>query len=156
MRVRLKGLHTVRKRLADGSVATYHYAYRGGPRLEGEIGSPEFLESFNRARRDSSRVDATSVKGTLIRPYVQSPEFSKLSERSKKDYRSQIAKIEKTFGNLPLKALNAPRVTKLFLDWRDGMRASPRQADYAFTGAELVAFMGKRPRHYDISPSWPH
>jgi hypothetical protein len=141
--VKLKGVHRVRKRLADGSVATYRYAWRGGPRLEGEPGSPEFLESYNRARKDFSRVEATFLKGGLIRPYLQSPEFAELSERSKKDYRSQISKIEETFGDLPLKALNSARVTKLFLDWRDGMGTSPRQADYAFTVLSLLLSWGR-------------
>ena len=43
MRVHLKGIHSVRWRLASGEIATYHYAWRGGPRLIGKPGSPEFL-----------------------------------------------------------------------------------------------------------------
>ena len=46
MRVRLKHIHRVRKRLATGQVQTYYYAWRGGPRLSGEPGSPEFVVSY--------------------------------------------------------------------------------------------------------------
>jgi hypothetical protein len=42
--VRLKGVTSVR---SGGKV--YHYAWRGGPRLKGEPGSPEYLASFNAA-----------------------------------------------------------------------------------------------------------
>lgn len=43
MRVKLPGIAKVRKRLADGTIAVYYYAWRGGPRLPGTPGSPEFV-----------------------------------------------------------------------------------------------------------------
>ena len=49
MRIRLKGINVVRKRLADGSVRAYHYAWKGGPALCGEPGTPEFIASYNDA-----------------------------------------------------------------------------------------------------------
>jgi hypothetical protein len=39
MRVRLKGLNVVRVRLADGTHAEYFYAWKGGPRLNAELGA---------------------------------------------------------------------------------------------------------------------
>jgi hypothetical protein len=47
MRVQLKGVLHVRKKLADGEVRDYWYAWRGGPRLEGHPGAPEFIASYN-------------------------------------------------------------------------------------------------------------
>ena len=38
MRVRLKGINSKRKRLADGSLKIYYYAWKGGPPLRGEPG----------------------------------------------------------------------------------------------------------------------
>jgi hypothetical protein len=49
MRVRLKGINSKQKRLADGSLKTYHYAWKSGPRLRGEPGSAEFIASYNAA-----------------------------------------------------------------------------------------------------------
>ena len=43
MRIRLKGLNSVVKTLADGSVVTYYYAWKGGIRLKGKLGTPEFI-----------------------------------------------------------------------------------------------------------------
>ena len=49
MRIRLKGLNSKTKRLADGSVVTYYYAWKAGPRLKGKLGSAEFIGSYHEA-----------------------------------------------------------------------------------------------------------
>jgi hypothetical protein len=38
VRVRLKGINQVTKVLKDGTTVTYWYAWKGGPRLDGEPG----------------------------------------------------------------------------------------------------------------------
>jgi hypothetical protein len=47
VRVRLKGINSRRKKLADGSFKTYYWAWKGGPPLRGKAGSPEFIASYN-------------------------------------------------------------------------------------------------------------
>jgi integrase len=49
MRIDLKGIHAAHVKLADGSVKIYYYAWRGGPRLRSEPGTPDFIASFNEA-----------------------------------------------------------------------------------------------------------
>jgi hypothetical protein len=49
MRVRLRGLHSAHVMLANGKRKIYWYAWRGGPRLRGEPGTPEFMASYNEA-----------------------------------------------------------------------------------------------------------
>ena len=49
MRVGLKGINSVRKRLADGTSKTFWYAWKGGPALRGGPGTPEFIASYNEA-----------------------------------------------------------------------------------------------------------
>jgi hypothetical protein len=49
MRINLKGLNFATKRLADGTLRKYYYAWRGGPLLRGEPGTPEFQASYNEA-----------------------------------------------------------------------------------------------------------
>ena len=132
MRVHLKGIHILKVKLASGAVAHYYYAWRGGPRLVGEPGSPEFIASYYAAiqsRREPDRASFLSV----IAGYKASQDFLGLSPRSQFDYLKQIKKIEAKFGDLPLAALEDARVTREFLEWRDGMAGSPRQADYAWT-----------------------
>jgi len=49
MRVQLKGINSYTAKLADGTTKTYWYAWKGGPRLQGEPGTPEFIASYNEA-----------------------------------------------------------------------------------------------------------
>jgi len=49
MRVHLKGINSYTAKLADGTKRTYWYAWKGGPRLQGEPGTPEFIASYNEA-----------------------------------------------------------------------------------------------------------
>jgi len=46
VRVRLKGVNFATKTLADGTLRKYWYAWRGGPLLRGEPGTPEFVASY--------------------------------------------------------------------------------------------------------------
>lgn len=132
MRVKLKGIASATATLSNGERVTYFYAWRGGPRLMGEPGSPEFLASYEAAYRNRRTPDPSLFR-SVIANYRASRDFAVLRERTRADYLKQIAKIEAAFGDLPLAALDDPRVTKDLLDWRDGMRSSPRQADYAWT-----------------------
>jgi integrase len=131
MRVRLRGIHTVKVKLASGERATYYYAWRKGPRLIGEPGSPEFLASYTAAHKSRSEPDGATFHA-VIAGYKASKAFLDLAPRSKADYLKQLAKIETKFGTLPLAALDDPRVTHDFLEWRDSMANGPRQADYAW------------------------
>jgi integrase len=137
MRVPLKGIASATKILASGEKITYYYAWRGGPQLRGKPGSPEFVQSYERAHRERHTPDPSLFK-SVIAGYLASPEFGDVRDRTKADYMKQLAKIERAFGDLPIAALDEPRVTKVFLDWRDRMASSPRQADYAWTVLMLL------------------
>lgn len=133
MRVRLKGLNRVCKKMADGSSITYYYAWKGGPRLEGKLGSPDFMASYNREcgeRRGSHRKD---ILRWVIDDYLGSAEFNSLSERSRKDYASHARHIDAEFGDLPIKLIEDRRARGEFLAWRDRIALkSRRNADYRF------------------------
>jgi integrase len=133
MRINAKGLHWTVATLADGTTRTYWYAWRGGPRLSGEYGSPEFIASYNAAV--ATKVPAPEGRLlSLTQGYKRSQDFLNLRERTRADYIKQIAKIEQKFGDAPIKALADPRTRGIFLDWRDELALrSKRQADYAWT-----------------------
>jgi integrase len=139
MRVRLKGIHKgPTKQLADGTWKTYWYAWKGGPPLRGEPGTPEFIASYNEA---CARKVATP-QGTLqslLRAYQTSGEFRGRAERTRLDYVRQIKTIEKDFGEFPLAALSDKRTRGIFKAWRDRLAVnSRRQADYAWQVLALV------------------
>jgi len=132
MRVRLKGINSKRKKLADGSVRTYYYAWKGGPRLDGEPGTPQFLASYH-AAVSTKKKPPTGVLLSVLQGYQASDAFLSLEPRTKADYVRQIKKIEAEYGDFPLGALPDRRTRGEFLAWRDRLALkSRRQADYAW------------------------
>ena len=49
MQIELKGIHWTLAKLTDGSTKIYWYAWKNGPRIHGEYGTPEFVASYNAA-----------------------------------------------------------------------------------------------------------
>jgi integrase len=152
MRINAKGLHWTVAKLADGTTKTYWYAWRGGPRLRGEPGCPEFIADFNAAV--ATKVPAPEGQLlSLLQAYQKSTDFLKLRERTREDYKTQIAKIELKFGDCPKKALSDPRTRGVFLDWRDELALkSPRQADYTFQVFALVLAWAKHRGKITVNP----
>lgn len=132
MRVQLKGINTVKKRLANGVVETYRYAWKGGPRLVGAPGTPEFIASYNAA------VATRPLKGdkllhSLVDKYLDAKTFTKLAPATKKSYLYYLKIVCEKFGDMPISALEDRRVRGVFLEWRDQYAEdSPRSADFAF------------------------
>jgi hypothetical protein len=118
MRVNLRGLHSAHATLVDGTKKTYWYAWRSGPRLRGEPGTPEFIQSFNEAAAQRTPAPEGTLQG-LIDAYQRSQKFSALRERTRADYIKQIKIIETDFGDFPIRALSARETRGVFLDWRD-------------------------------------
>jgi integrase len=142
MRVRLKGINSRRKRLADGNYKTYYWAWKGGPALRGEPGTPEFMASYN----DAVATKVTPPGGvllSLLQGYQASRDFLERSDRTREDYIRQIKIIEAEFVDFPLSALADRRTRGVFMAWRDRLAAkSCRQADYAWTVLARVLSWG--------------
>ena len=146
MRIRLKGINSKRKRLANGSLKTYYYAWKGGPPLRGEPGSPEFVASYNAAVAQKV-TPPTGVLLALLFRFQESAEFQfGISPRTHRDYIKQIKRIERDFGDFPIKALDDARARSVFLEWRDQLaQTSLRQADYAYgTLARILSWAHNR------------
>ena len=131
VRVDIKGWFTTYKKLRDGTRAEYHYHRATGLRLHGHPGSSEFIRDFAAAEK----LIQDRLAGTfnwLVRIYTLSVEFEgKLAPSTQSEYRRLLTAAESEFGNMPLAALDDPRVRKDFLDWREKLaRASgEREAD---------------------------
>jgi len=134
VRVRLKGVASATKKLADGTRVTYYYAWRGGPRLTGEPGTADFIASYNEAVA-TRRIEPSGRFNKLIDTFLDSTEFrNDLAERTKADYRRIIDGIRAKFGQMPLAAVEDRRARGVFKAWRDELALkSARQADYAWT-----------------------
>jgi integrase len=143
MRVRLKGINSITKTLADGTRRTYWYAWKGGPPLRGDPGSPEFIASYNEAAARK----VIPPRGTLfsvLQAYQASEEFTGLAVSTRRSYVALIVRIEKAFGDFPLAALTDRRTRGVFKQWRDQIATASgrRQADYAWTVLARVLSWG--------------
>ena len=132
--VRLKGLNRVKKTLKDGTVRVHWYAWKGGPKLEGQPGSPEFIASYNRAV-EQRRTPRNDTLAGLVTAYKAAPEFAKLAASTQKEWRRWLDRISADaapddIGGLTLKLLDDRRTREDILDWRDQYADRPRTADY--------------------------
>lgn len=128
--VRLKGVHSVRVKLAGGRTVTYHYAWRGGPRLPDDKNSPEFQAAFNAAHA-ARKKPKTGTLTEVIAAFKASDEYEALAAATTRAYARYLDLISEEFGGLPLAALDDPRLKQDIREWRGTMRATPRTADYA-------------------------
>jgi integrase len=149
--MRLKGINQISKRLADGSRVTYYYAWKGGPRLQGEPGSPEFIASYNAALGSRKTVN-TATLHKLIAEFKGSAEFATLGEKTKKDYARYIGLIEDEFGSMPIEALADPEVRGEFKAWRDRFSDTPRKADLAWTVLARILSVAKDRGRISVNP----
>jgi integrase len=142
VRIRLRGVNSITKRLTDGTLRTYWYAWKGGPPLRGAPGTPEFVASYNEAVARK----VMPPRGTLfsvLHAYQLSDDFLGLAPRSRSDYIGKIKIIEKAFGEFPLAALTDNRTRGIFKSWRERLAVSSRrQADYAWVVLARVISWG--------------
>jgi integrase len=140
MKIDFKGIHTMRRRLADGTVRTHYYLgwHKGAAKLKGEPGSPEFIESYRRATKKRKTEERTTE--TLIDDYFDSGHFlHHLSPRTQEDYRKLGARFRAKFGATPIRFWKDPRSKKKLRKWRDKLAvASARQADYMWSFMSAV------------------
>lgn len=143
VKVKLTGINTVTKTLADGRKVRYFYHRGTGTPLPGEKESPEFLEAYLKADRMTPR-DTDNV-AALIRDYLLSPRFLKnrkgkaKAEGTKKEYRRIATILEAEFGKMPIKALESPKVRGVFIDYQEqiGMDRE-READNRLTVLSII------------------
>ena len=153
MRVVLKGIDSAVKRLADGSTRTYYYAWRRGPRLEGEPGTPEFVASYNAAIASRPSRRSGKTLESIVDAYLDSQDFATKRDRTQADYRKLAKMIVAEFGDMPLKLLADKRTRGEFLHWRDDLaKRSPRQADYAYAVLALILSWAKNRGAIDVNP----
>lgn len=124
VKVNIKGVHAVKS-----AGRMYYYARRGGPRLPGEPGSPEFLaalEGFNNplAGLDTKRLAA------WVTIYRASDEFQTLAHSTKYQWGHWLDRIRGHFGTLSIQQFERPQIRADINAWLDKWRDTPRSADY--------------------------
>ena len=143
VKVKLTGINTVTKRLADGRTVKYFYHRNTGAPLPGPKGSDEFLKAYTQANTLEPR-NANSVSG-LIRDWVMSSRFNgtskgrPIAESTKRGYLRTATILDQEFGKMPIKALEAPRVRGIFIDYQKKIGSDrKREADNRLTVLSLI------------------
>jgi len=125
MRVNLKGVHTIK---ANGK--TYRYAWRGGPRLRGEPGTPEFVASYNEAVEGRRAPDTSRFKA-LVTLYRASKHYTKLADATRRTWGPWLDRIADYFGELRIAQFDRPeKIRPIIRTWRNQWSDNPRQADF--------------------------
>jgi integrase len=142
VRVVLKGIHRVKRKLANGELKVHFYAWRGGPAIQAKPGTPEFVREYHDAHA-SLRQPRAGTFMTIIAQYKAAPEFTGLAASTRRAYLTYIKLIEDEFGDLPVTALADRRVRGEFKTWRDSFAETPRKVDYAWTTLARVMSFAK-------------
>ncbi len=125
VRVDLKGIVRIKSK---GKV--YHYAWRSGPRLHGEPGSPEFMASYNEAIEDRRASDASRFR-SLVVLYKASNDYKKLADSTKRNWSTWLDRISDHFGALRIPQFDRPdKIRPIIRRWRNQWADKPRTADY--------------------------
>lgn len=128
--VDLKGVHKVRSGGRD-----YYYAWRGGPRITGEPGTPEFLASFAELKNPLASADRRKVS-TWVSLYQDSDDFKGLAPTTKRVWLPWLDHIKDEFGALSIRQFDRPTIRVDIRKWREKWRSTPRAAD---TGKQVLS-----------------
>lgn len=121
----LKGLYHVHAKERD-----YYYAWRGGPRVEGTYGSPEFLARFVALHEEHRTPDKTRFHSVIV-AYKASTAYSDLAETTRKQWGTWLDRIAEDFGDLRIQSFEHTKpIKKAISKWRAARAPTPRTADY--------------------------
>jgi integrase len=123
--VELKGLHIVK---AKGR--TYYYAWRGGPAVKGEPGTPAFHAAYNEAVANHRAPDQKKFKSAVYL-YKASQDYQKLADSTRRNWSRWLDRINDHFGDLSIAQFDRPeKIRPLIIKWRAKWADKPRTADY--------------------------
>jgi len=128
--IKVKGVHRVRKTLADGTKREYHYASRGrgavpfwNDAMAFAEGSPEYLSALSAARPVAAM--ARGLFREVLIEFTRSQDFLRLAPRTQADMKISFyhAKngIDAKFGAGPRAVFDDSRIRGIALKWRDGI-----------------------------------
>jgi integrase len=110
---------------------TYYYAWRGGPRLRGEPGSPEFVASYNEALEQHRTPDKSRFR-FIVADYKASADYKKLAQSTRDQWGKWLDRIAEYFGELRIVQFDRPeKIRPVIRRWRGQWANTPRTADYA-------------------------
>jgi integrase len=141
--VDLKGVYKV---TAKGK--TYHYAWRGGPRLKGEPGSDEYIASLH-AAREGRKTGPEGKMAALCARFRMSDAWrgkgrKPLSAKTRASWGLWLDRIQEEFGPLSIKQFDREQMRPRIEKWRDRYAATPRAADMGLQVLSRLLTFGQK------------
>ena len=125
VKVELRGIHKL-----NIKGKRYYYAWRGGPRLRSEPGSPEFMASYNQAIEERRTPEPGRFK-SLVVLYRASQDYKTLAESTRKNWSPWLDRIAEYLGDLRIAQFDRPeKIRPVIRRWRNQWADKPRTADY--------------------------
>ncbi len=129
----LKGLHHVKRKLANGSYAHHYYAWRGGPKITAAPGTEAFHAEFFRLRAERDRIDVDTLE-RLIDHFTgpeakRNPDFLALAETTQADHLYAFKLIKAEWPRLPVRLTQKKGMKAEIRKWHRSFAANPRKAD---------------------------
>lgn len=131
-------------------------AWRSGPQIEAQPGTPAFVAEFQRLT--ASRDDASKRYAGLFQQRInddqRSPAFTGLAASTREGYVRRIRKIETEYGDRPISTINSTACRGDILDWRDRLAGNgAREADSTFSALARILSWAHDRRRISSSPA---
>ncbi|HHX89633.1 MAG TPA: hypothetical protein GX700_07655 [Paracoccus sp.] len=128
--IKVKGIHRVRRRLADGTMREYHYASRGrgavpfwNNSMPFAEDSPEYLSALSAARPVAEK--ARGLFREILINFMRSQDFTRLAPRTQSDMKTSFYHpkngIDAKFGAGPRAVFDDPRIRGIAMKGREGI-----------------------------------
>lgn len=129
----LKGIHKVKRKLADGTVRTHYYAWRGGPKIEAKPHTEAFAIEFAKLKNFAEPRVVDTLE-TLIDRFTgpeekRNADFLALAETTQTDHLYAFRLIKEHWPRLPVKLTQQKGMKGDIRKWHRSFAANPRKAD---------------------------
>ncbi len=151
MLVKLKGIHKVKRKLANGQINEHYYAWRGGPKMESAPGTEAFAAELLKRRRESAPLEVKTLE-SLIDAFEKSPAFATLAEKTQESHQHAFKAIRKEWEGLALKLTQQRGMKASIRKWHHTFSANPRTADQMLFSLSRVFTFGIDEEMIDKNP----
>ncbi|TGV61835.1 integrase [bacterium M00.F.Ca.ET.141.01.1.1] len=142
--IKTGGIHRVKRRLADGSVKVYYYAWRGGPQVKAKPNTEAFAAELARLREEGIVANKkVATIETLIDHFTgpehqRNPDFLALAVSTRVDHLYAYKLVRKNWPECPLASTQEKGFKGAVSKWHRSMSANPRKADKALFSLSKV------------------
>lgn len=145
MLVKIKGIHRVKRKLADGSTRVHYYAWRGGPKMTAAPKTEAFALEYARLK-EGAQPKTTKTLGDLIDRFTTvdgkpNPDWLALAETTRRDYVYAFGLIRKQWPSMPIALTQQKGMKGEIRKWHRSFADNPRKADkILFTLSKVFSY----------------